>query len=223
VGPLVLTVPLVAATAGLLLATRGLPAGRRFLAALLPLAFAISLVAATPLSPFAIASGAVGLFAISHALGSDLRERLVDLRLLLGALGIILLLDAVDSATPFAGAFAGALIASGLAGTLWAGGQLYARLRGIGIDPLTGSRAEAFGSGDIPAWALVGALLATPTTTLHAFIASLLVGALASIVVLARRGRTQMRDADGNAPDESFIPLLPAIVAGATLALWVNR
>jgi prepilin signal peptidase PulO-like enzyme (type II secretory pathway) len=219
-------VPAVAAAAGFFLASREVGAIRRGVAFSLAILIGVTLGLDGGSSPLATLSVSIVAAALAIALATDLRDRLVDLRLLLGATGLSLLAALADRALtgtdPLTPLFA-SLTAVALAGAMWLGGALYARLRGVGTDPLTGGRAEAFGSGDIPAWALAGVGLATPTLVVNAFVISLLVGAVMSLGVLAVRGRGRVADESGNAPDEAFVPFLPAIIAGCAIALLVAR
>lgn len=217
--------PAIAAAVGLLLASGGVEPRRRGVAFLLALVFGVSLGLAES-TPLSLLARAIGALTLAHALGLDLRERMIDLRVLLGGLVAVLSVSMIDRTANGASPLE-PLVAAFAAGTLalmmWLGGRLYARLRDLGLDPLTGERAEAFGSGDIPAWALVGATLGTPTLALGAFVAGTFAGALIGIALLLARGLTPASDEKGNAPDAAFIPLLPAIIVGSACLLLATR
>jgi hypothetical protein len=224
-GALSLTSALAAAV-GVLLASRGVAPLRRGLAFLIAVSFALSLgLDRQPPSPLSIAS-IIGVIGLSHALGSDLRARIVDLRVLLLALALVIggsFVVADGARISLNGTVVGAALALAIASLLWLFGLVYARARGLGIDPMTGRRAEAFGSGDIPTWTLVGALVGSPAIVALALAAAMIVAALGALPTLLRRGPTATHDDDGLAPDDAFVPLLPSILVGTTIALMVSR
>ena len=216
--------PVFSAAVGLLLATRELELHRRVvtLALALPLPIALVLFGETT-QPQLLLAQAIGATVLALAIASDLRERMVDLRPLIGGLLLVIAIAGlgdqrvdVDKLLLVAGS---ALLPATIAAALWLFGRLYSHLRKIGIDPQTGERAEVYGSGDIPAWALLGATLGSPPLALTAFFAGTIVSALIAVLMLLRSGVVQISDQDGTAPDAAFFPLLPSIVIGGTIAL----
>ena len=209
---------------GLLLVTRELELHRRVatLALALPLPIAFVLFGEST-QPQLLLAQTIGATVLALAIASDLRERMVDLRPLIGGLLLVIAIAGlgdqrvdVDKLLLVAGS---ALLPATIAAALWLFGRLYSRLRKIGIDPQTGERAEVYGSGDIPAWALLGATLGSPPLALTAFFAGTIVSALIAVLMLLRSGVVQISDQDGTAPDAAFFPLLPSIVIGGTIAL----
>ena len=216
--------PVFSTAVGLLLVTRELELHRRVatLALALPLPIALVLFGETT-QPQLLLAQAIGATVLALAIASDLRERMVDLRPLIGGLLLVIAIAGlgdqrvdVDKLLLVAGS---ALLPATIAAALWLFGRLYSRLRKIGIDPQTGDRAEVYGSGDIPAWALLGATLGSPPLALTAFFAGTIVSALIAVLMLLRSGVVQISDQDGTAPDAAFFPLLPSIVIGGTIAL----
>ena len=216
--------PVFSTAVGLLLVTRELELHRRVvaLALALPLPIALVLFGETT-QPQLLLAQTIGATVLALAIASDLRERMVDLRPLIGGLLLVIAIGGigdqsvnVDKLLLVAGS---ALLPASIAAALWLFGRLYSRLRNIGIDPQTGERAEVYGSGDIPAWALLGATLGSPPLALTAFFAGTIVSALIAVLMLLRSGVVQISDQDGTAPDAAFFPLLPSIVIGGTIAL----
>ena len=216
--------PVFSTAVGLLLVTRELELHRRVvtLALALPLPIALVLFGETT-QPQLLLAQTIGATVLALAIASDLRERMVDLRPLIGGLLLVIAIAGlgdqrvdVDKLMLVAGS---ALLPASIAAGLWLFGRLYSRLRNIGIDPQTGERAEVYGSGDIPAWALLGATLGSPLLALTAFFAGTIVSALIAVLMLLRSGVVQISDQDGTAPDAAFFPLLPSIVIGGTIAL----
>ena len=216
--------PVFSTAVGLLLVTRELELHRRVatLALALPLPIAFVLFGEST-QPQLLLAQTIGATVLALAIASDLRERMVDLRPLIGGLLLVIAIAGlgdqrvdVDKLLFVAGS---ALLPASIAAALWLFGRLYSRLRKIGIDPQTGERAEVYGSGDIPAWALLGATLGSPPLALTAFFAGTIVSALIAVLMLLRSGVVQISDQDGTAPDAAFFPLLPSIVIGGTIAL----
>ena len=216
--------PVFSTAVGLLLVTRELELHRRVatLALALPLPIAFVLFGEST-QPQLLLAQTIGATVLALAIASDLRERMVDLRPLIGGLLLVIAIAGlgdqrvdVDKLLLVAGS---ALLPATIAAALWLFGRLYSRLRKIGIDPQTGERAEVYGSGDIPAWALLGATLGSPPLALTAFFAGTIVSALIAVLMLLRSGVVQISDQDGTAPDAAFFPLLPSIVIGGTIAL----
>ena len=216
--------PVFSTAVGLLLVTRELELHRRVvaLALALPLPIALVLFGETT-QPQLLLAQTIGATVLALAIASDLRERMVDLRPLIGGLLLVIAIAGlgdqrvnVDKLLLVGGS---ALLPASIAAALWLFGRLYSRLRNIGIDPQTGERAEVYGSGDIPAWALLGATLGSPLLALTAFFAGTIVSALIAVLMLLRSGVVQISDQDGTAPDAAFFPLLPSIVIGGTIAL----
>ena len=216
--------PVFSTAVGLLLVTRELELHRRVatLALALPLPIAFVLFGEST-QPQLLLAQTIGATVLALAIASDLRERMVDLRPLIGGLLLVIAIAGlgdqrvdVDKLLLVAGS---ALLPATIAAALWLFGRLYSRLRNIGIDPQTGERAEVYGSGDIPAWALLGATLGSPLLALTAFFAGTIVSALIAVLMLLRSGVVQISDQDGTAPDAAFFPLLPSIVIGGTIAL----
>jgi hypothetical protein len=218
-------VPAIAAATGLLLAAREVGPRRRGFALLLAVAFGVALGLGEQ-TPLALLARSIGALALAHALGTDLHERMIDLRVLVGAIVAALsiaTLDRIVGGAPPLDPLIATLGLGALSGAMWLGGRFYARLRGLGIDPLTGERAEAFGAGDIPAWMLVGATIGSLPLALSAFIAGTIAGALFGLALIVVRGIGSPSDGEGNAPDDAFIPLLPAIISGCAIVLAVGR
>ena len=216
--------PVFSTAVGLLLVTRELELHRRVatLALALPLPIAFVLFGEST-QPQLLLAQTIGATVLALAIASDLRERMVDLRPLIGGLLLVIAIAGlgdqrvdVDKLLFVAGS---ALLPASIAAALWLFGRLYSRLRKIGIDPQTGERAEVYGSGDIPAWALLGATLGSPPLALTAFFAGTIVSALIAVLMLLRSGVVQISDQNGTAPDAAFFPLLPSIVIGGTIAL----
>ena len=216
--------PVFSAAVGLLLATRELELHRRVvaLALALPLPIALLLFGEST-QPGLLLAQAIGATVLALAIASDLRERMVDLRPLIGGLLLVIAIGGIgDQRVDLNGLLRvaiSALLPASIAAALWLFGRLYSRLRKIGIDPQTGERAEVYGSGDIPAWALLGATLGSPLLALTAFFAGTIVSALIAVLMLLRGGVVQISDQDGTAPDAAFFPLLPSIVIGGAIAL----
>lgn len=157
-----------------------------------------------PLIGTAGLAGGLGLLAGSAV--ADARERYIDVAAVSagGALCALALVIAVGSPAP---TLLGAAFTGGLAILLFAGGALWARLRGA-RDPQTGRLAEDFGSGDIPVWALAGALLGSLSDPFDRIIAAilgahLLAGAVAGGIIVYKLVRRR--------GDDIYLPFVPAI------------
>lgn len=166
--------------------------------------------------PFLVAS-TLAVAILTGATLNDLRERFVDIiSLSVGALLVILIFAVGTPAAPL-GALFGALLGIALSGLLFAGGWLFARARGAGIDPATGQRVEDVGSGDIFAWALAGAWLGGlggPQAVLLAFFAQLFLNGFisAGVLIWARARRYE---------GDLHLPMLPSIVVAVlAVAIW---
>lgn len=185
--------------------------------AITPLLAALLLLTDSGVSLWHLAASTLALAVLVGATLNDLRERFVDiLSLSLGTLLVILLLAAERGDLP-GGALLGVGVGVALSGLLFAGGWLFARLRGAGIDPETGERVEDVGSGDIFAWALAGAWLGGlggPGAVVAAFLAQLFLNGFISAGALVW---ARMRRHDG----DLHLPMLPSIViATVAVAIW---
>jgi hypothetical protein len=171
---------------GALLGNRGLSRatplhGRALLAAwVLLTAVSLALLAPYAAAPAALLAGVlVATAALSGGLLSDLREREVDvLPLFGGALAIALgswLAGSSDG-------LLGGLVGLGFATGIYAFGRLYARARGLGLDPETGEQLDPLGAGDIALLALLGAW-AAPVAGILAAVPVLVFAFLLHVIV----------------------------------------
>ena len=114
-----------------------------------------------------------------------------------------------------AGAFCGLFLSLGV----YAFGRLYARARGLGLDPETGERLDPLGAGDIALLTALGAL-AAPVAGAFAALPILIggfalhvVGTLVLLLVRRLRGR-------GSSLSDP-VELAPFLVAATLLVLYV--
>ncbi len=195
-----LPLAVLAGGAGALLGNRNLSralplTGRSLLAVGAGLA-AIALVLLLPFvaeGPATIAGAVLAVAVLAGGLLSDLREREVDIvPLFAGALAAAAgpLIDSGD-VIGMTGALVGLLLSTGV----YAFGRLYARARGLGLDPETGERLDPLGAGDIALLTLLGAL-AAPVAGAVAAVPILLAGFILHVagtvvLLLIRRLRGQ--------------------------------
>lgn len=211
-----------AGAAGALLGNRNLSRARPLTGrALLVVTLLLGGVAGLLLLPYAersqtelVATG-IAVALLAGGLLSDLREREVDvLPLFAGALIAGLLPLLIDGSTD---ALVGALTGLTLSTGLYATGRLYARARGLGLDPETGERLDPLGAGDIALLTLLGAY-AAPITGPLSVISLLVIGLLFHVIgTLARYllRRLLRRPAALGDPVE----LAPFLVAGALVVV----
>ena len=154
---------------------------------------------------------------LAGGLLSDLREREVDILPLFGGAVVAAagpLIDRADS-IGVAGALCGLFLSLGV----YAFGRLYARARGLGLDPETGERLDPLGAGDIALLTALGAL-AAPVAGAFAALPILIggfalhvVGTLVLLLVRRLRGR-------GSSLSDP-VELAPFLVAATLLVLYV--
>lgn len=166
--------------------------------------------------PATIAGVVVAVAVLAGGLLSDLREREVDIvPLFAGAACAAVgpLIDAGDAV-----GVTGTIVGLSLSTGVYAFGRLYARLRGLGLDPETGERLDPLGAGDIALLTLLGAL-AAPVVGAFAAVPILLGGFILHVAgtgvsLLVRRLRG--RSASLGDPVE----LAPFLVAATLIVLY---
>ena len=219
-----LPLAVVAGGAGALLGNRNLSRARPLAGHLLLLAGAgLAVVSLLLLLPFAergpatIAGAVVAAAVLAGGLLSDLREREVDIvPLFVGAALVAVgpLLDTGD-AIGIAGGLVGLLLSTGV----YAFGRLYARVRGLGLDPETGERLDPLGAGDNALLTIAGAI-AAPVAGAFAAVPVLLGGFILHVtgtllLLLVRRLR------GGAASLGDPVELAPFLVAATLVVLYV--
>ena len=160
-----LPLAVVAGGVGALLGNRNLSrarplAGRSLLLAGATLAV-VSLLLLLPfaaLGPATIAGAVLAATVLAGGLLSDLREREVDIVPLFTGAALVAVGPLLDTGNAIG--VAGGLVGLSLSVGVYAFGRLYARARGLGLDPETGERLDPLGAGDIALLTLAGALAA---------------------------------------------------------------
>lgn len=218
-----LPLAVLAGGAGVLLGNRNLSralplAGRSLLFAGAGLA-AVALFLLLPFiaeGPATIAGAVVAVAVLAGGLLSDLREREVDIvPLFAGALAVAAgpLIDA-GNAVGVTGTLVGFLLSTGV----YAFGRLYARLRGLGLDPETGERLDPLGAGDIALLTLLGALaapVAGPVAAVPVLLAGFILHVAGTGLLLLIR---HLRGRDASLGDP--VELAPFLVAATLIVLY---